>query len=72
MKYEFEDLLKEKMKMLYRYLLKLGVNEADSHDVIQDTMIKALSYIGEIEATKLNSWLYRVALNKKGKEEDDY
>jgi len=72
MKYEFEDLLKEKMKMLYRYLLKLGVNEADSHDVIQDTMIKALSYIGEIEAAKLNSWLFRVALNKKGKEENDY
>lgn len=64
MKYEFEDLLKEKMKMLYRYLLKIGVNEADSHDVIQDTMIKALSYIGEIDPAKLNSWLFRVALNK--------
>ena len=64
MKYEFEDLLKEKMKMLYRYLLKIGVNEADTHDVIQDTMIKALSYIGEIDPAKLNSWLFRVALNK--------
>lgn len=35
--------------MLYRYLLKIGVNEIDSQDVIQDTMIMAVSYIGEID-----------------------
>lgn len=60
---ELEDLLKEKIQMLYRYLLKMGVNEMDSHDIIQDTMIKAMSYIGGIDPLKLNSWLFRVAVN---------
>ncbi|MFJ8072340.1 RNA polymerase sigma factor [Peribacillus sp. NPDC096447] len=64
MKYELEDFLKEKMKMLFRYLLKMGVNEMDAQDIIQDTMIKAWSYLGEIDPAKLNSWLFRVAVNQ--------
>lgn len=64
MAYELDDFLKNKMNMLYRYLLKMGVGDADAQDIIQDTMIKTLSYLGEIPNDKLNVWLFKVAMNR--------
>ena len=49
MAYELDDFLKNKMNMLFRYLLKMGVGEADAQDIIQDTMIKTLSYLGKFQ-----------------------
>ncbi|MBM4763486.1 sigma-70 family RNA polymerase sigma factor [Bacillus sp. B15-48] len=64
MAYELDDFLKNKMNMLFRYLLKMGVGEADAQDIIQDTMIKTLSYLGEIPNDKLNAWLFKVAMSR--------
>lgn len=46
------------------YLIKLGCNQEDAEDITQDTFYKALKYIDGIGASKISSWLFRVAINK--------
>lgn len=57
-------LFKDNMKIIYKYLLKIGCSHHDAEDIIQDTMCKTIEYIDVIDANKISSWLFKVALNK--------
>ncbi|MCY6370253.1 RNA polymerase sigma factor [Clostridium ganghwense] len=59
-----EEILMSEIKIVYRYLIKIGVTVEDAEDVIQDTLFKAISYIDSIEEDKVSSWLFKVSLNK--------
>lgn len=59
-----EEILMSEIKIVYRYLIKIGVTVEDAEDVIQDTLFKAISYIDAIEEAKVLSWLFKVSLNK--------
>ena len=54
----------DKMNIIYCYLIKLGCNPEDAEDITQDTFYKALKYFDGIDASKISSWLFRVAINK--------
>ncbi|MCY6485769.1 RNA polymerase sigma factor [Clostridium aestuarii] len=59
-----EELLMREIKIVYKYMIKIGVPIEDAEDIIQDTLFKAISYIDAIDEDKISSWLFKVALNK--------
>ncbi len=59
-----EKMFQDKMKLINRYLMKIGCSKEDADDIVQDTFYKALKYIDGIETDKLSSWLFKVAINK--------
>lgn len=61
---ELNLLLKDRMLIVYRYLIKNGCSHHDAEDIVQDTMIKTYEYISGINIDKLNGWLFRVAINR--------
>ena len=58
-----QELIKEKMNQLLRYLIRMGVQPQEAEDIVQDTLYKALLYIDSIQADKFSAWLYKVAIN---------
>ncbi|WP_342527322.1 RNA polymerase sigma factor [Chryseomicrobium sp. FSL W7-1435] len=55
--------LNELLKFVYSYLIKMGASKEDAEDIIQDTAYKFLKYIDSIQVDKVQSWLFRVAIN---------
>lgn len=50
---------------IYRLALKMLGHEQDAEDVLQNTFLKALQYIGGFEGrSSLSTWLYRIAANE--------
>lgn len=65
MNYELiDEIFKDKMNLIYRYLIKLGCSKENADDIVQDTFYKALRYIDGIQSDKLSAWLFKVAINK--------
>jgi RNA polymerase sigma-70 factor (ECF subfamily) len=62
-KITLEELLLKKMKVIYKYLIKMGCERADAEDIVQDTIFKAIIYIETIDPGKIGTWLFKVALN---------
>lgn len=60
---ELGEKLNIHLKHVYAYLLKMGASKEDAEDVIQETAYKFLFYIDAIEIRKVESWLFRVAIN---------
>ncbi|RAN85586.1 RNA polymerase subunit sigma-70, partial [Bacillus sp. SRB_28] len=60
----FGSLLVEKSQVIYKYLLKLGVEVKDAEDIVQDTLYKAMFLMEDISLEKLTPWLLRVAINQ--------
>lgn len=57
------SVLNTELNVVYRYLIKIGVPRTDAEDIVQETAYKYLLYYDSIRATKIRSWLIRVALN---------
>jgi RNA polymerase sigma factor (sigma-70 family) len=55
--------LNAELNIVYRYLRKLGISHPDAEDAVQETAYKFLLYYDSIKASKIRSWLIRVALN---------
>jgi RNA polymerase sigma factor (sigma-70 family) len=55
--------LNTELNIVYKYLRKLGISQADAEDAVQETAYKYLLYYDSIKASKIRSWLIRVALN---------
>lgn len=55
--------LNTELNIVYRYLRKLGISQADAEDAVQETAYKYLLYYDSIKASKIRSWLIRVALH---------
>jgi len=65
MNYELiDEIFKDKMNLIHRYLIKLGCSKENADDIVQDTFYKALRYIDGIQSDKLSAWLFKVAINK--------
>lgn len=59
----FEDYLLEEAKILFKYLLKIGVSKEDAEDVVQDTLFKTMINIDSISEDKIRGWIFKVGLN---------
>ncbi|MDM5357047.1 RNA polymerase sigma factor [Peribacillus sp. RS7] len=55
--------LNSELNIVYRYLRKLGISQADAEDVVQETAYKYLLYYDTIQTSRIRSWLIRVSLN---------
>jgi RNA polymerase sigma factor (sigma-70 family) len=61
----FAALYEEHHQALYRYCRSILRNEADAWDVLQSTMLKALTALqGEERSIELRPWLFRIAHNE--------
>ncbi|MFT9496818.1 MULTISPECIES: RNA polymerase sigma factor [Bacillota] len=59
-----QPILDEKMKFIYKYLIKIGANPRDAEDILQETVYKFIIHIESIDPQKASSWIFRVALNQ--------
>ena len=58
------ELYKEKSKIIYRYLLKIGCSHENAEDIVQMTFIKAIEYMVALDSKNLSAWLFKVAINQ--------
>lgn len=58
-----DDLYRENMNDLYKYLLRLSGHPQAAEDLVQDTFIKAHDYLASYKGEKVRPWLFRVAYN---------
>lgn len=61
---EYEKVIIETSKSIYRYLLKIGVTPAEAEDIVQDAIHKALLSIPNMKITYIKTWLFQVAINR--------
>lgn len=50
--------------ILKKYLIKNGCTKEDAEDIVQETFIKALTYMVHLEEENFVAWLFKVALHK--------
>jgi len=61
----FETLVESHGRRVYRMILGIAGNEADTEDGVQNTFLKAYQKIGEFQGhSKFSSWLLRIAMNE--------
>ncbi len=60
----WEDLLKEQMQAVHRYLLSAGAGRAEAEDIVQETLYQAILHIEAIPPEIFRPWLFRVAINR--------
>ena len=61
----FEQLVKEFSQSLYWQIRKMVLCHDDASDVLQNTLIKAWSNIGQFRGeSRISTWLFRIAINE--------
>ncbi|MEA1962285.1 MAG: sigma-70 family RNA polymerase sigma factor [Bacillota bacterium] len=58
-----EELFVDEMKVIFKYLIKMGASKEDAEDIVQETLYKALKNIDAIHQDKIRAWLFKVAIN---------
>lgn len=58
-----EDLYRERSKLIFRYLVKIGCSKEDAEDIVQNTFSKAFEHMIHLETENPSAWLFRVSLN---------
>lgn len=58
-----ENLLMNEMKIIYKYLIKLGASKEDAEDIVQEALCKAIVNIHHIKDEKIKAWLFKVSIN---------
>ncbi|MEN5088989.1 sigma-70 family RNA polymerase sigma factor [Sphingobacterium faecium] len=63
-KYEFNSLVVEQSDSLKHYAKKFTNDTEDANDLVQDTILKAVTYFNNFrEGTNLKGWLYTIMKN---------
>ena len=64
-RYALAQLLQESYTTVYKYLLKLTLNEHEAQDITQDTMVKAIEkiYSYNYEKSSFSTWMITIAKN---------
>ncbi|MEY9094541.1 RNA polymerase sigma factor [Paenibacillus sp. RC84] len=52
-----------KGRVILKILMKMGAGKEDAEDILQDTVLKAFTYIDSIPEEQMTAWLYRVSVN---------
>ncbi len=58
-----EQLLLDEVKIVFKYLIKMGALKEDAEDIVQETLYKALKNIDAIPQDRIRAWLFKVAIN---------
>lgn len=58
-----EELLLDESKVVFKYLIKIGVSKENAEDIVQEALYKTLVNIDSVDEDKVRAWLFRVAIN---------
>lgn len=58
-----ERLLLDEVKVVFKYLIKMGASKEDAEDIVQETLYKAVKNIDSIHQDKIRAWLFKVSIN---------
>jgi len=58
-----EKLLLAEIKIVFKYLIKIGSSKEDAEDITQDTLYKIIKNIDAIPEDKIRPWLFKVSIN---------
>lgn len=62
--YEFESMVSKQVQTLKAHALNFTRDEQDAEDLVQDTILKAITYYSKFqEGTNLKGWLYTIMKN---------
>jgi len=61
---EWEQLLLEHAKIVFKYLIKIGATKEDAEDITQETIIKTIECLQQIEPDKMRAWMFKVAIHR--------
>lgn len=61
---DLENLLINEIKVIFKYLIKIGAKKEDAEDIVQDTLYKTIVHIDSIDEDKIISWMFKVSINK--------
>ena len=63
-KIEFNSMVTDQSESLKMYALRFTRNDEDANDLVQDTILKAITYYDKFKAgTNLKGWLYTIMKN---------
>lgn len=58
-----EDLYREKSRVIFRYLIKIGCPNEDAEDIVQTTFSKAFEHMIHLNVDNPSAWLFKVSIN---------
>lgn len=58
-----EDLYREKSRIIFRYLFKLGCSKENAEDIVQTTFSKAFEHMIHLNTDNPSAWLFKVSIN---------
>lgn len=64
MKEPWENLLLTHAESVFKYLLKIGVKKEDAEDIVQESIIKTIECLPQIDVSYLRAWLFKVAIHR--------
>ena len=64
LKNEWGQLLLEHGKVVFKYLIKIGAVKEDAEDITQETIIKTIQCLQQIEPEKMRAWMFKVAIHR--------
>lgn len=64
LKNEWGQLLLEHAKVIFKYLIKIGAVKEDAEDITQETIMKTIECLQQIEPEKMRAWMFRVAIHR--------
>lgn len=56
-------ILNNEMKIIFKYLIKLGASKEDAEDILQSTLCKTIEYIDVIDQNSIKPWLFKLSIN---------
>lgn len=61
---EWGQLLLEHAKIIFKYLIKIGAPKEDAEDITQETIMKTIECLQQIEPEKMRAWMFKVAIHR--------
>lgn len=60
----WEQILLGHAKIVFKYLIKIGATREDAEDITQETIMKTIECLQQIEPEKMRAWMFKVAINR--------
>lgn len=61
---QWERYLLNEAEIVFKYLIKIGATKEDAEDIVQESIMKTIECLSQINADKLRAWLFKVALHR--------
>jgi RNA polymerase sigma-70 factor (ECF subfamily) len=63
LKNEWEQILLTHAKIVFKYLIKIGATKEDAEDITQETIMKTIECLQQIQPEKIRAWMFKVAIH---------